>query len=196
MEFNELKDEELAVKAQKNGEGLEILMARYKNMVNSFARSYFLSDGDVDDLIQEGLVGLFKAISSYNGKASFSSHAYTCIKSSIISAVKKSNRLKNAPLLNYVSLTGASEDSNDKTDIILDKAFGPEEIYINAESMQELNNVIENTLSKFENNILALYLNGYSYSDIAIKTNKDVKSIDNALQRIRKKLVVIIKGKD
>ena len=196
MEISELKDEELALKVQKNGEGLEIIMARYKNMVNSFARSYFLSDGDVDDLIQEGLVGLFKAVTTYNGKASFSSHAYTCIKSSIISAVKKSNRLKNAPLLNYVSLTGGSDDGGDKTDIITDKSFGPEEIYINAESMQELNKKIELTLSKFENNILALYLNGYSYSDIAVKTNKDVKSIDNALQRIRKKLVVIIKGKD
>lgn len=188
MNYFNLTDEELVWLAQKNGEGIEVLMDRYKNKVNSFARSYFLTGGDVDDLIQEGMVGFFKAITTYNGKASFNTHAYTCIKTSILSAVKKSNRLKNIPLNNYVSLSGGVDESADKTEIIIDGSFGPEEIFINAENLNELKNIIAKNLSKFENNVLSLYLKGYSYGDIAQKTKKQVKSIDNALQRIRKKL--------
>lgn len=188
MNYFNLTDEELVWLAQKNGEGIEVLMDRYKNKVNSFARSYFLTGGDVDDLIQEGMVGFFKAITTYNGKASFNTHAYTCIKTSILSAVKKSNRLKNIPLNNYVSLSGGADESADKTEIIIDGSFGPEEIFINAENLNELKNIIAKNLSKFENNVLSLYLKGYSYGDIAQKTKKQVKSIDNALQRIRKKL--------
>ena len=192
MDFTQRTDEELVEIAKVNGEGLETIINRYKNMVNSFARSYFLADGDVDDLIQEGLVGLFKAVTTYNGKAKFCSHAYTCIKTSILTAVKKSNRLKNLPLVNYISLTGSTEDFGDKTDIIEDASFGPEDTYINAETFRELTNTIEKSLSNYEFKILSLYLKGYSYEDIANKSEKSVKSIDNALQRIRKKLAVAV----
>ena len=188
MKYSNLTDEELAFLAKTDENALERLMEKYKPMINAQARSYFLNSGDAGDLIQEGMIGVFKAITSFNGKSSFKSYVFTCIRSSIITAVKKSNRIKNKPLNNYVSLSGGDGDDEDKTLIISDKNFDPEKNYIEMEGEIELKRKIKEALSHFEHEILVLYLQGFSYADISKKTNKKEKSIDNAIQRIRRKL--------
>ncbi len=188
MKFEKLTDEELAYLANKDEIALESLMERYKPMINSIARSYFLTSGDIDDLIQEGMIGVFKAITSFNGKSSFKAYAYTCIKTNIITAIKKSNRNKNKPLNNYISLSGTDGNDEDKNLLVCDKNFDPERKVIEMESHDELRETIKQKLSQFEYKILLYYLQGFSYSDISERTGKKEKSIDNAIQRIRKKL--------
>ena len=192
MDYRRYSDEELAKLCSgdtPDETALETLLMRYKHTVSSVARSYFLYNGDTDDLLQEGMIGVFKAISTYNGKSSFKNYAYKCIKTSILSAVKKSSRLKNKPLFNYVSLSGLAEgDDADKNPFLSDESFDPEERYINSEAEKELKNRIRSELSELEFEILTLYLCGYSYREIAEKTGKNAKSIDNAIQRIRKKI--------
>ncbi len=191
MDYSAMSDEELLA-ACKNGkeneEALGVLLMRYKHTVNMVARAYFLSGGDTDDLLQEGMIGVFKAISTYNGKSSFKNYAYKCIKTTILSAVKKSGRLKNKPLYNYISLS-SEEGDDDKNAFLSDDSFDPEEKYINDEAEKELKARIKESLSELEYKILNLYLAGYSYREIAEKTDKSVKSVDNAVQRIRKKIL-------
>lgn len=184
-----VSDEELAVKA-KNGEekALSELLKRYKSVVNSAARGYFLSGGDTDDLVQEGLIGVFRAITAYDGTSAFRPYACKCIKSCILSAIKSSNREKNKPLNNFVSLSASDGDDADKSDLMRGEDFDPEEAYINKESEKELMAFIKTSLSKLEYEVLALYLQGFSYCDIGEKTGKNVKSVDNTVQRIRNKL--------
>ncbi len=195
MDYSKFTDDELAFAAKADELALEILIEKYKPMINAQARSYFLNSGDVDDLVQEGMIGVFKAITSFNGKSSFKTYAYTCVKSNIITAIKRSNRIKNKPLNNYVSLSGNAESNADKTLLISDKNFDPEKNYIEMEAENELKRKIEQKLSDFEHKILILYLQGFSYYDISLKTNKKEKSIDNAIQRIRKKLTEFIGNK-
>ncbi len=187
MELNKLSDEELCDRA-KSGEieSTEILINRYRVYVIKIARSYFLSNGSFDDLLQEGMIGTFRAIQTYSD-GSFRNYVLKCIKNSVLSAVRNSNRDKNKPLINYISLSD-SVDGNDKTEIIIDNSFDPEETFINNETEKELRSNIKNILSNYEYNILALFLEGYSYADIGDRTGKNFKSVDNALQRIRKKL--------
>ncbi len=194
MDLSKLTDEELVLQSQKdNKQAMTELFDRYKNLIKAISRSYFLIGGDKEDLFQEGLLGLFNAIISYNGKSSFKSYAYVCIRNNIVSVIKTYNTLKNRPMLNYVSLTAFTEGDIDKSDIFIDeKDFDPETAYINKESSEELKVKIKNTLSNLENEILSFYLKGYSYAEIASKTNKNVKSIDNAIQRIRNKVYAII----
>ena len=188
MKYANLTDEELVLLAKTDEVALERLIERFKPMINAQARSYFLYSGDIDDLVQEGMIGVFKAITSFNGSISFKSYAFTCIKNNIITAVKKSNTLKNQPLNNYLSLSGNDGDDADKTLLISDKKSDPEKNYIEMEDEKELKRKIKETLSAFENEILILYLQGFSYADISKRTGKKEKSIDNAVQRIRKKL--------
>lgn len=188
MKYKNLTDEELAFLAKTDENALERLMEKYKPLINAQARSYFLNSGDASDLVQEGMIGVFKAITSFNGKSSFKTYVYTCIRSNIITAVKKSNRIKHKPLNNYLSLSGFDGDDEDKTLLISDKNFDPEKNYIEKEEEKELKNKIKESLSAFEHQILILYLQGFSYADISKKTNKKEKSIDNAIQRIRRKL--------
>lgn len=199
MDFGNFTDEELVELCSgdtRDENALETLLIRYKHTVSSVARSYFLSNGDTDDLVQEGMIGVFKAISTYNGKSSFKNYAYKCIKTSILSAVKKSSRLKNKPLFNYVSLSETAEGNDaDKSPFLSDDSFDPEERYINSEAEKELKSRIRSKLSDLEFDILALYLSGYSYREIAERTGKNAKSIDNAIQRIRKKLRKILRVK-
>ena len=187
MELEKLTDEQLVSRA-KSGEteAVNVLARRYKTVVAAITHSYFLTGCDSEDLLQEGMITVVNAINSYNGEASFKSFATTCIRNRIYSLIKSSNNLKNKPLNNYVPLSGYSD--NDKTDMIIAKTFGPEEMYINRESLEEHKKSIEKTLSKFEFEILSLFLQGYSYGKIAKKMQKNEKSIDNAIQRIRKKL--------
>ena len=191
-----LSDEQLVSLATNNNEfAVEELFNRYKYIASSVARSYFLSGGDTEDLLQEGLLALFKAINSFNGKASFKTYVYTCVKNRIYTIVKSSKTTKNMPLNNYLSLSGDISDDIDKTERIIYNGFDPEQECINTESEFELKRIINDNLSKFEYKILFYYLKGYSYREISDIINKNEKSIDNAIQRIRKKLLVAIKTK-
>ena len=192
MIYVNLPDEKL-VEMSKSGDNLatETLILRYKNLVKGIARSYFLADGDPEDLLQEGDIGLFKAIEGFNGTSSFKSYAYLCVKSAVISAIKKANSNKNKPLNNYISISGIDGSDTDKSDIVVDSGVNPETGYINKETEFELKENIKNTLSLLEYKILTKYLAGYSYLEIGSELSKPVKSIDNAIQRIRKKLKAV-----
>lgn len=190
MHYEELNDDRL-VEMGKSGDSdaIDCLIQRYRQMILAIARSYFLAGGDTEDLIQEGMLGVFRAIITYkSGKSTFKSYAYVCIKTAILSLIKKSTRDKNKPLNGYISLSGYLDNDADKSEIAGAEIFDPEREYINKEAELELKLKINNLLSKYENKILGLYLQGYSYDEIAKKTNKETKSIDNALQRIRKKI--------
>ncbi len=188
-EYECLKDEELVSLAKNNdSDAVDLLIHRYKSMIAAVTRSYFLIGCDSEDLIQEGMIATVKAIYTYNQEYSFKNYLITCVKNRIFSLIKSSNSQKNVPLNNYVPLFGYGKEDTDKNDIIIDTDFGPEEIFINNEAVEEFKKNIKNTLSEFEYKILQLYLNGFSYKYIAEKVNKKEKSIDNAIQRIRKKL--------
>ena len=198
IEVKKLSDEQLVSLAQlKDESAIDELFDRYKYIASAVAHSYFLNGGDAEDLLQEGLVAVFKAITSFNGKSSFKTYVYTCVKNRIFNVIKSSNRYKNLPLNNYLSLSGSIDSDNDadKNEIIVDKHFGPEEVYINAEAESELKSIIEKVLSKFEYQILVYYLKGYSYREISEKIGKKEKSIDNAIQRIRKKINLALNSK-
>lgn len=184
-----MTDEELAEKAQKGDSvAMETLIHRCRQMVLSFARSYFLSGGDTEDLIQEGMIGVFRAVTTFNNKSSFKSYAYLCIKTAIFSLIRSYTSEKHKLLTNYVSLSGCVDFDLDKTDIVMDENFEPEREYINKETETELKNTIKEILSEYEFKILTYYLQGYSYGEIASFIGSNSKSIDNAIQRIRKKL--------
>lgn len=183
-----LSDNQLVALAKTDNEALETLFNRYKIMLNAICRSYYLINGDDDDVMQEGMIGLFKAINTFNDNYVFSSYAYKCIKNSVITAIKKSNCNKNKPLNNFISLSGGEEDDIDKSIMVSDVNFNPESTFINRENEKELKNKIQSMLTPLERDILKQYLDGYSYQDIANSLHKNTKSVDNAIQRIRKKL--------
>ena len=171
----------------------EALVMRYHRLVRICARPYFLAGGDSEDLIQEGMVGLLAAIrENDSGKAaSFRTFAEVCIKNRLISVIKAAARDKHIPLNNYVSFETPLFSGNGDH-----YAYGaadqlqedPEAILLGREAFQERMRALEGQLSGFEANVLRLYLNGLSYSEIAAEVNKSPKSVDNAVQRIRRKL--------
>ncbi len=165
-------------------EAFNELYERYKYMIKSCARSFFLVGGDSEDLIQEGVIGLLKAVNSYNATNAFSTYAYACIKNSLLTAVKKAQSFRNKPLNYSVSIYSDGLEITPTTD--------PEEEIIGKESADELIQKINKTLSSFEITVLKLYLEGLSYIEIANKLNKQSKSIDNALQRIKRKISKIL----
>lgn len=190
----DLSDERLVELVQeKDNCAVDELFNRYKYIAPAVAHSYFLSGGDSEDLLQEGMFAIFKAINTFNGKSSFKNYVYTCVKNRIFSVIKSSMRNKNQPLNNYLSLSGFVDGDIDKTEIIVDNEFGPEEIFINAETEAELKQIIKKTLSEYEHDILVYYLKGYSYREISEHFSKKEKSIDNAIQRIRKKILTALK---
>lgn len=186
--FDTLSDNELVALAKTDAEALDAVFARYKKMLVSIGRSYFLVSGDNDDVMQEGMIGLFKAINTFNDEYVFSSYAYRCIKNSILTAIKRANTDKNKPLINYISLSGSDDDDIDKMFILKDLNYNPETTVINKENEKELKEKILTNLTSLEKNVLAKFLDGYSYEDIAKDLSKDKKSVDNAIQRIRKKI--------
>ena len=186
-----LSDDQLIMLIKDNdSQAMQVIIERYKSMVRKISHAYFLSGGDSEDLSQEGMIGLVNAVNSYSisGKATFKSYAYTCIKNSIIAAVRSSSCMKHIPLNNYISLSGLEGQDKDKKNISINNTSDPEASIINSEAASELKLKIKGCLSKLEYSILTYFLDGYSYSEIAIKLNKSVKSIDNALQRIRRKV--------
>ena len=190
MDFSKLTDEEIVETSRANPEATTFLLQKYKGFVKAITRSYFLVGHDEEDLLQEGMIAVCKAIEAFNGRSSFKSFVYLCVKSRILSIVKSNNREKNIPLINYLSLSDFI-NGDDKTEIILSAVEDPETSYINKEAEEEIKSKIKNALSDFEYKILGYYLLGYSYEQIAVFTEKNVKSIDNAMQRIRKKVKAV-----
>jgi len=188
-EYIDFTDEQLQAMSQNGDSRAESMLAgRYNKLVKRCARSYFLAGGDGEDLIQEGMMGLLTAIRTYNpGKgATFRTYLEICVNSRLLTAIKSATRDKHAPLNNYVSLESLiCNDLHAKASIFLRDL---EEQVLAKESAYELSNDFIRYLSKFEAGILKLYLGGNSYQEIALRVNKSTKSVDNAVQRIRKKL--------
>lgn len=193
--YEDFKDEEIVIMA-RNGDrlALDYLLNKYKNYVRGKASTYFLIGADRDDIIQEGMIGLFKAIRDYNKDklASFKSFAELCITRQIITAIKTATRQKHIPLNSYISLNKpVYEEESDRT--LMDIIEGvnitdPMEVLIGNENVLSMEISIFNSLSDLEYEVLDSYVKGSSYQDIAIELNRDPKSVDNALQRIKRKL--------
>ena len=188
-QYDGIKDEELIFRF-KNGESeiLDYLMEKYKNMVRKKARTMFLIGGENDDLIQEGMIGLFKAVRDYQSDkdATFQTFASICVDRQIYNAIQSSNRQKHQPLNSYVSL---SEQGGENEEHLGDTwVENPESIIIDQENVENLEQEITTTLSPMENQVLEYYLAGNGYGEIAELMGKTPKSIDNALRRIRTKI--------
>ncbi len=195
LDFSQIDDEQVAVIAQKgNEEAIEYLLYKYKNVVRSKARNYFLVGADREDILQEGMIGLYKAIRDYNPNkaASFHGFAELCVTRHIISAVKSATRLKHAPLNSYVSLSrSVFDDDSDRTllDVLPPETDqDPQEIYIRQENRMAIESRLTEVLSSFEWEVLNYYLQDKSYREISALLHRQAKSIDNALQRIKHKL--------
>lgn len=196
--YSTMKDDELIYEVRNgNKSALEYLINKYSVLVNAKVGKYFIIGAEKDDIVQEGLIGLYKAIKDYkiDAQNSFKSFANLCIERQLITAIKSSNRQKHLPLNSYLSLNmsayGNDDDNNSNTEIVdvfdsnlvedpLD-TITKKEYYLNVE------NVIDTSLSTFEKRVLSRYIQGDSYVKIAEKLDAPVKSIDNAIQRIRKK---------
>ncbi|MBQ8955638.1 MAG: sigma-70 family RNA polymerase sigma factor [Lachnospiraceae bacterium] len=196
--MSDYSDEEI-IENVREGEasGMDELFERYKNVVRSIASTMYLIGGETEDLIQEGMIGLFKAVQEYDpGRdASFGTFARLCITRQIYSAVKASGRKKHIPLNTYVSLYEEKKDEDESgrsvevQDMLrASDATEPEHIVLSNEKSDELERAIESELSPMEKNVLELYVTGMSYSDIADVLGKNEKAMDNAIQRIRGKL--------
>ncbi len=195
FEYNAISDEELVeLSASGDRRATEYILTKYKNLVRARAKTYFLAGADRDDIVQEGMIGLFKAIRDFDvtKQASFRGFAEMCIKRQIITAVKASTRQKHAPLNTYVSLSEpVYEDESERTlvDMIAErKAVDPEEMFLRREKAEMLSQEIEKKLSSLEKTVISLYLDGMNYQEIAVELGRTPKSIDNALQRIKRKL--------
>lgn len=193
--FASLSDEEIVTLAQEaDGTALEYLLNKYKNFVRSKARSYFLIGADHEDIVQEGMIGLYKAIRDFKHDklSSFRAFAELCITRQIITAIKTATRQKHIPLNSYVSLNKPLYDEeSDRTllDVIIEsRATNPEELLISQEDLMSIRDKIDEVLSGLEQEVLAAYLDGESYQEIAENLGRHVKSIDNALQRVKRKL--------
>ena len=193
--FGTMPDEEI-VRLCHEGDTTaeEYLLNKYKNFVRSKARSYFLIGADHEDIVQEGMIGLYKAIRDYKQEklSSFRAFAELCITRQIITAIKTATRQKHIPLNSYVSLNKPLYDEeSDRTllDIIMEGNSGnPEDMIINQENLGNIHQKINEVLSGLEQEVLAAYLDGKSYQEIAETLGRHVKSIDNALQRVKRKL--------
>ena len=189
-------DDEQIIEAvhQGNSEALNFLIKKYRNFVRAKARSYFLIGADKEDIVQEGMIGLYKAIRDYKEDklTSFKAFAELCITRQIITAIKTATRQKHIPLNSYVSLDKPIyDDESDRTllDVISGtKVMDPESLIINREEFDNMEDKMAELLSDLERKVLALYLDGQSYQEISEELNRHVKSIDNALQRVKRKL--------
>ena len=192
--YADFSDGELIVKLRNGDKAItDYIMDKYKNLVKSKAKAMFLIGGDNDDLIQEGMIGLFMAINYYDPRkdSSFNTFADICITRRLYSAIQASQRKKNSPLNSYISISEDEQQVFDNMHGSFD--INPEEMLINRENVRIINEKMKESLSKFENKVMTLYLDGHNYIEIASLLEKSPKSIDNALQRIKKKLAICIK---
>ncbi|HLU22576.1 RNA polymerase sporulation sigma factor SigH [Lederbergia graminis] len=195
IRYDLLEDEELVELIHEGeSEALDYLINKYRNFVRAKARSYFLIGADREDIVQEGMIGLYKAIRDFKGDklASFKAFAELCITRQIITAIKTATRQKHIPLNSYVSLDKPIfDEESDRTlmDVISGAKFlDPEELLINREKLSNIEGKMMELLSDLERKVLALYLDGRTYQEISDELDRHVKSIDNALQRVKKKL--------
>ncbi len=200
--YEAMLDEDIVNEAREgNGEALEFLIHKYRNFVRAKARSYFLIGADREDIIQEGMIGLYKAIRDFrNDKlASFRAFAGLCITRQIITAIKTATRQKHIPLNSYISLNKPIyEEDSDRTlmDVIsTSRVSDPEEMVINREEFGDIEEKMGEILSDLEWKVLMSYLDGRSYQEIAVELKRHVKSIDNALQRVKRKLERYLDGR-
>lgn len=202
-EYMCLSDEDI-VEAFRLGESeaLEFLINKYRNFVRAKARSYFLIGADREDIVQEGMIGLYKSIRDFRGdkQSSFKAFAELCITRQIITAIKTATRQKHIPLNSYISLDKPIYDEDsDRT--LLDVICGsqicdPEQLIINKEEFVGLEDKMSEILSDLERKVLMLYLDGRSYQEISVDLKRHVKSIDNALQRVKRKLERYLEVRD
>ncbi|AUS95234.1 RNA polymerase factor sigma-70 [Clostridium thermosuccinogenes] len=199
--YSTMLDEEIIEEAQAGDIGaLEYLINKYKGFVRAKARTYFLIGADREDIIQEGMIGLFKAIRDYREDklSSFRAFAEICITRQIITAIKTATRQKHIPLNSYVSLNKPIfDEESDRTlmDVISEESItDPEEMIINREEFAGIEDKMGEILSDLEWEVLSLYLQGKSYQEIAEELDRHVKSIDNALQRVKRKLEKYLEG--
>lgn len=189
--YKQYTDEEL-LKLLRAGDQqvMDYLIEKYKPMVRKKARVLYLVGGDQDDLIQEGMIGLFKAIQDYcEGKeAAFQTFAQLCVDRQLYHAIQSSNRRKHQPLNAYVSMHGEEWEAEEQT--IFQQS--PETLLIDRENVYQIEMEIRKTLSKMESRVLEMYLKGNNYLEIAEQLNKTPKAIDNAIQRIRKKVKLVL----
>lgn len=198
-EYQQHSDEELMIYLRDGETGImDFIMNKYKNLVRSKAKSMYILGADRDDLIQEGMIGLFKAVRDFDSgrDASFFTFADLCISRQMYTAVQASRRQKHIPLNTYISLYATakedftqSDEDRELVNILSRKSEqSPEEMLIDKENVAQLEKAIEKELSSFEKQVLDLYLTGMSYTQIARVLGRDEKSTDNALQRIKNKL--------
>ena len=193
--YTNMKDEDIVgIARTSDPRALEYLITKYKNFVRVKARSYFLIGADREDIIQEGMIGLYKAIRDYDKDklTSFRAFAELCITRQIITAIKTATRQKHIPLNSYISLNKPIYDEeSDRTllDVISGaKVTDPEELIISSEELYSMENKVIELLSDLEWQVLMAYLDGKSYQEIAKELKRHIKSIDNALQRVKRKL--------
>ncbi|WP_279326707.1 RNA polymerase sporulation sigma factor SigH [Bacillus kexueae] len=193
--LKKLEDEQIVeLVHQGDSDALDFLITKYQNFVRAKARSYFLIGADREDIVQEGMIGLYKAIRDFKEDklTSFKAFAELCITRQIITAIKTATRQKHIPLNSYVSLDKPIYDEeSDRTlmDVITGaKVMDPEELIINQEEFDDIEVKMGELLSDLERKVLVLYLDGRSYQEISEELNRHVKSIDNALQRVKRKL--------
>ncbi len=194
--YSSMTDEEV-ISLVKNGDkyAIDFIIDKYKGLVNMKVSKYFIIGAEKEDIIQEGMIGLFKAIQSYNSdkQNSFKTFANMCIERQLITAIKTSNRQKHMPLNGYVSLNTAAYDEDEDTSVleVLDshQTEDPLDTITKKEYYKRVETAIDENLSDFEKQVLARFIKGESYVTIAEKLETPVKSIDNAIQRIRKKAI-------
>lgn len=192
--YDELTDEELIAKIKQGDKSAQnTLFEKYKDIVNMKANKFYIIGAEREDMVQEGLIGLYKAIKSFDDtkQNSFKTFANLCIERQLITAIKSSNRQKHIPLNSSFSLNIAAYDEGDNTEVleVLDTktAEDPLDTITKKEYFQYVESKIDESLSSFEKQVLNRYIQGESYNDIAEKLDTPIKSVDNAIQRIRKK---------
>jgi RNA polymerase sporulation-specific sigma factor len=197
VELHELEDQELVARVRAGDDRcIEMLLGRYRNFARSKARSYFLAGSDKEDVVQEGMIGLFKAIRDYEEDTGtpFRAFAELCISRQILTAIKTANRQKHQPLNSSVSLDAPAYGGDDHSDrsvgdnIVAARSSDPVELVISAQEIEAIRDNMKENLTDLEGDVLRLYMDGKSYEEIAGVLGNHVKSIDNALQRIKRKL--------
>jgi len=201
--FSSLVDEEvLALVHNGDRHAFDYLISKYEGIVRHKARTYFLVGSDREDVIQEGLIGLYKAICDFDKHklTSFRSFAELCITRQIITSIKSATRLKHTPLNTYISIYKPIHDEQSDRILldIIDNRFSldPQKVLLNREKQSYIQARLQKSLTRLEHNVLDLYLQGYSYEEIADKLNRHEKSIDNALQRVKRKVDQLIQKKE
>jgi RNA polymerase sporulation-specific sigma factor len=204
LELEELEDLTLVERVREGDDRcLEVLLSRYRNFARSKARSFFLAGSDKEDVVQEGMIGLFKAIRDFDleQETPFRAFAELCISRQILTAIKTANRNKHQPLNSSVSLDAPvyGDDTGERSvgdNIVAPVTSDPAEMVISAQEVEAIRDSMKGSLTELEGDVLRLYMDGKSYEEIAGALGNHVKSIDNALQRIKRKLQRHLQGRD